>query len=248
MMGEIPKSAGHTGVMSTPAFDRQSPHPTPRTTPDNGAKSAGSDPRNGSRREPGATQPGHNHQETNQLGQQGKRSSRVRWKVPVLIVMGTLLSAVLAAINGLQLASLKRALGGLPVPESQFGGYDAGYVELVRERMTDELLERYGASHYLWDLLFPLVFTATIILLISHIGAGRKASWLLMNPPVLFAAVDIAENLTLEALFNGPDVMASEVALASTLTVIKTVLLVMSIAAALSALLIRPRPRPDEDA
>lgn len=159
----------------------------------------------------------------------------------MLIVIGAVLSAVLAAVNGLQLASLQRALGGLRLPESQLGGYDTGYVELIRSRMTDELLERYGASHYLWDLLFPLVFAGTIIVLVGYICAGRKIAWLLVVLPVLFAVADIAENLTLEALVSGPDVLSSEVAMASTLTVVKTVLLVMSIAAALAALLVRPR-------
>lgn len=159
----------------------------------------------------------------------------------MLIVAGVLLSAVLAGINGLQLASLQRAMGGLRTPEAQLWGYDSGYIELVRTRLTNELLERYGASHYLWDLLFPLVFAATIILLITRICAGRKIGWLLMVPPVLFAAVDIAENLTLEALVKGPEVMASVVALASALTIMKTVLFALSIASAFLALLTRPR-------
>lgn len=177
--------------------------------------------------------------------QEDPRPGRGRWKVPVLIVAGVLLSAVLAGINGLQLASLQRALGGLRTPEAQLWGYDTGYIELVRARMTDELLERYGASHYLWDLLFPLVFAATIILLITRICRGRKIGWFLMVPPVLFVAVDITENLTLEALVAGPSVMASAVALASTLTIMKTVLFALSIASALLALLTRPRTPAD---
>lgn len=184
---------------------------------------------------------------TGQPGQPGRPGKgRGRWEAPVLIVIGVALSAVLAAVNGLQLASLQRALGGLALPESQLGGYDTGYIELVRGRMTDELLERYGASHYLWDLLFPLVFAATILTLVHYICKGRTIAWLLMVPPILFAAVDIAENLTLEALVNGPDVLSSEVAMASTLTVVKTVLLVASIAAALGALLVRPRTSPGQ--
>jgi len=55
----------------------------------------------------------------------------------VLIVIGTLLSVVPAAIDGLQLASLKRALGGWPVPESPLSGYDSGYVELVPDDAED---------------------------------------------------------------------------------------------------------------
>lgn len=143
------------------------------------------------------------------------------------ILVGAALSAVLATINGLQLQSLERALGGLEAPEAQLGGYDAGYIELVRSRMTDELLERYDASHYLWDMLFPLVFAATIMLLIAYICAGRKRRWLLMLAPVLFAVVDIAENLTLESLMGGAGtdagIDASVVMFAAALTIGKAV-------------------------
>lgn len=173
----------------------------------------------------------------------GERSSRARWKVPLAIILGVLASVVLAAVNGLQLASLERALGGLRTPEAQLAGYDAGYIELVRLRMTDELLERYGASHYLWDMLFPVVFAGTVILLIARICAGRKRRWLLMVAPVLFAGVDIAENLTLEAVMTAPTIVVSTVTLASTLTIAKGVLLALSIMSALLALLTRPKPR-----
>ncbi len=147
---------------------------------------------------------------------------------------------MLAAVNGLQLASLERALGGVSTPETQVGGYDVEYVELVQSRMTDELLERYGASHYLWDLLFPLVFAATLIVLIFHLGAGRKRRYLLILGPVLFAVVDIAENITLEFLITSPDIAPDIVSLASALTIAKTVLLGVSLLCALLALLIRP--------
>lgn len=170
-----------------------------------------------------------------------KRTAGARWKMPAAIIVGGIFSAVLAAINGLQLASLERALGGLKTPEAQLGGYDAGYIALIRFRMTDELLERYGASHYLWDLLFPLVFAATIVMLIAYICAGRKRQWLLMLAPILFAAVDIAENLTLEALMIAPSVDVTTVTLAAVLTVMKVAFFAMSVVAALLALLTRPK-------
>lgn len=156
------------------------------------------------------------------------------------ILVGAVLSIVFAVVNWLQLASLERALGDVSTPETQVGGYDVAHVELVQSRMTEELLERYGASHYLWGILFPLVFAATLVLLIFHLCAGRKRRYLLVLAPVLFAAVDIAENLTLEALMSSPDITAGTVALASALTIGKTVLLGLSLVAALLALLTRP--------
>lgn len=166
---------------------------------------------------------------------------RSGWKVWVAILVGAVLSVVLAAVNGLQLASIERALGGVGTPETQVGGYDVGYVELVQSRMTDELLERYGAYHYLWDILFPLVFAGTLILLIFRLCAGRKRRYLLVFAPALFAGVDIAENITLESLITSLDVAAGVVTLASALTIAKTVLLGLSLASALLALLTRPR-------
>lgn len=170
-----------------------------------------------------------------------RKGRKPRGRAAIAIVLGVLLSVVLAMINGLQLASLERALNGLGMPDTQLGGYDAGYVESVQAGMTDELYERYGASHYLWDLLFPLVFAATLVLLILRVTRGRKIALLLLIVPVLYAAVDIAENLTLEAVFASETIDSGTVALASTLTVLKTVLFAASVVAAILALLVRPK-------
>lgn len=148
---------------------------------------------------------------------------------------------MLATINGLQLASLQRALNGLGMPDTQLGGYDAGYVESVQASMTDELYERYGATHYLWDMLFPLVFAATLVLLILRVTRGRKVASLLMIVPIVYAAVDVAENLTLEAVFASGTIDPGTVALASALTVLKTILFITALIAALLALLVRPK-------
>ena len=158
-----------------------------------------------------------------------------------IIIAGFILTVVLATINWLQLASLERALGGVSVPETQLFGYSVDYVETIDTLMTDELLERYGASHYLWDVLFSLAFALTLILLARRIARGRKILWLLVLVPVLYAAVNIAENLALEALM-GSEQMTSQAALfASTLTVLKTVFFVLSLATALLTLGTRPR-------
>ncbi|WP_192476637.1 hypothetical protein [Arthrobacter sp. AET 35A] len=158
-----------------------------------------------------------------------------------VIIVGFILSVVLAAINWLQLGSLERALGGVAVPETQLFGYDVGYVEVVRTLMTDELLERYGAAHYLWDVLFSLAFALTLILLARRIARGRKILWLLMVVPVLYAAVNIGENFALEALMGSDTITSQAVMLASTFTVLKTVLFVLSLATALLTLGTRPR-------
>ncbi|MBG6217096.1 hypothetical protein IWX75_001550 [Arthrobacter sp. CAN_A6] len=170
-----------------------------------------------------------------------RAGKKPRGRAAIAIVLGVLLSAVLATINGLQLASLQRALNGLGMPDTQLGGYDAGYVESVQAGMTEELYERYGATHYLWDMLFPLVFAATLVLLILRVTRGRKVALLLMIAPILYAAVDVAENLTLEAVFASGTIDSGTVALASALTVLKTIFFIASLVAALLALLVRPK-------
>lgn len=174
---------------------------------------------------------------THSNGESTDRTTPRGW----IILLGLILSAVLATINWLQLASLERALEGVAVPETQLLGYGADYVEGVRARMTDELLERYGASHYLWDVLFSLVFAATLILMVRRIARGRKIRWLYMVVPVLYVLVNIAENLVLEALFASEAVTSQAVAFASTLTVLKVALFVLSLVAALLTLGTRPR-------
>lgn len=158
-----------------------------------------------------------------------------------VIILGLVLSAALATINWLQLASLERALSGVAVPETRLLGYGIEEIEEVRLLMTDELLERYGASHYLWDMLFPLVFGATLILLILKIARGRKVRWAYAVVPVLFAAVNITENLVLEALLASDTVTTQAVTFASTLTVLKAVLFFLCIVIVLITLGTRPR-------
>ncbi|MHA7154665.1 hypothetical protein [Arthrobacter sp. TMN-50] len=158
-----------------------------------------------------------------------------------IVVLGLVLTAVLATINWLQLASIERALGGQTLPEARLLGYDVEDIEAVRALMTDELLERYGASHYLWDTLFPLVFSATLILLIFKIARGRKLRWVYAAVPTLYAIVDIAENLALEALFGSATVTTQTVAFASTLTALKAGMFILSLITALITLGTRPR-------
>ena len=127
------------------------------------------------------------------------------------------------------------------MPETFMAGFQPGYVAQVQLLMTDELYERYGASHYLWDLLFPLVFAATLVLLIWRITAQRKIKWVLLPIPVIYLCIDISENLFIEAMFATTPVDPGTVAAASTLTVLKFILFAGCVAVALIALLTRPR-------
>ncbi|MHA7277782.1 hypothetical protein [Arthrobacter sp. HLT1-21] len=161
--------------------------------------------------------------------------------VPVSILAGVLVSVVFAALNALQLGSLQRALDGLAMPETFMTGYQPGYVGQVQSLMTDELYEQYGAAHYLWGVLFPVVFAATLVLLIWRLTARRRIRWLLLPIPVIYLCVDIAENILIETMFAAIPVDPGTVAIASAFTVLKFVLLAACFAVILIALQVRPR-------
>ena len=129
----------------------------------------------------------------------------------------------------------------MAIPDKQLLGYGVEDVEMVRALLSDELRERYGASHYLWDPLFAVAFATTLVLLVLKIAGGRKIRWVYAAVPVLYAATDIAENLVLEALFASEAISAQTVSLASTLTTLKAVLFILCIVTALITLGTRPR-------
>lgn len=169
----------------------------------------------------------------------GKSRRRSTW----LIIAAAVISVVSLALGWLQLQSVQRAIG-VPLPDMMVGGYDAGYVESVRDLLDAPVIERYQSVHYLWDLIFPLAFAALIILLVRRFSRRTPLRWLFYAVAVLYAAVDIAENFAIEAALASVEITASEVAFASFLTTAKFVLFAAAILAfALSFMLNRTTTR-----
>lgn len=165
----------------------------------------------------------------------GKSRRRNTW----LLIATAVVSVVSLALNWLQLQSVQRAIG-MPVPDLMVGGYDAAYVESVREIMDEPVIERYQAAHYLWDLIFPVAFAAFIILLVHRFGRRSPLRWLFYAVAVLYAVVDIAENFVIEAAFASAEVTASIVMFASFLTTAKFVLFAAAILAFVLSFLLIP--------
>ena len=164
-----------------------------------------------------------------------------------LIIAAAIVSVGSLALGWLQLQSVQRAIG-IPLPEMMVGGYDASYVESVRDLLDAAVIERYQSVHYLWFLLFPVAFAALIILLIRRFSGRSPIRWLFCAIAVLYAAVHIAENFVLEAALASVEITASEVAFASFLTTAKFVLFAAAILAfALSFALNRATSRRDTD-
>ncbi|MBM7782363.1 hypothetical protein [Arthrobacter tumbae] len=162
-----------------------------------------------------------------------------------LIIAAGVVSVASLALGWLQLQSVQRAIG-IPLPDMMVGGYDAGYVQSVRDLLDAAVIERYQSVHYLWFLLFPVAFAGLIILLVRRFSGRSPLRWLFYAIAVLYAAVHIAENFVLEATLASVEVTASEVAFASFLTTAKFVLFAAAVLAfALSFALNRTTSRRD---
>ena len=173
----------------------------------------------------------------------GKSRRRNTW----LIIATAVLSVVSLALGWLQLQSVQRAIG-VPLPDMMVGGYNAGYVESVRDLLDAPVIERYQSVHYFWDLVFPVAFAALIILLVQRFSRRTPLRWLFYAVAVLYAAVDIAENFAIEAALASVEITPSGVAFASFLTTAKFVLFAAAILAfALSFMLNRPTSRRRAD-
>jgi hypothetical protein len=139
----------------------------------------------------------------------------------------------------LTLGQMTQLSDGLAMPDMRLGGYDVGSVERLRGAMDDDARGQLSYLHKTAGTLFPLIFAFAWLLLVQlHVGR-RRLRWLLWSPVILFVVVDLWENIAIDAMLaQAPD--AGAVALASTLTVLRWVLLAGSLGAgALSVFLPR---------
>ncbi|WP_043444499.1 hypothetical protein [Arthrobacter sp. L77] len=131
----------------------------------------------------------------------------------------------------LTLGQMTQLSGGLAMPDMMIGGYDAGYVDRLRDAMDDDARGQLSYLHRTAGTLFPLIFAFTWLLLVQ-LNAGRRwLRWLLWSPVILFVVVDLWENIAIDALLADAAPDAGAVVLASTLTVLRWVLLALSLAA-----------------
>jgi hypothetical protein len=115
---------------------------------------------------------------------------------------------------------------GVPMPDQLIGGYDAGYVEVLRATMDEDARGQLNYLHKTAGLLFPLFFALTTMLAVNlHVPRGMLR-WALWAVPMLFAVVDLWENAAIDAMLAASRLDPGAVALASTLTVGRWVLLI----------------------
>ncbi|MET3720845.1 MULTISPECIES: hypothetical protein [unclassified Arthrobacter] len=142
----------------------------------------------------------------------------------------------------LVLNQLTQLSGGLAMPDSLLGGFDAGYVGQLNAAMDDDARGQLNYVHKTAGTLFPLIFGFTWLLLIGTNVARKSLRWALWAVPLLFVVVRLWGNVTIDAVVAAETADAGQVALASGLTVAGWVLLVLSLLAGGSAVFLKRKP------
>ncbi|MBG6180858.1 hypothetical protein [Arthrobacter sp. CAN_A1] len=138
----------------------------------------------------------------------------------------------------LSLGQMSQLADGLTMPDMMFGGYGAGYVADLQAAMDDDALSQLSYLHKTAGTLFPLIFGIAWLLLIQLNVDRRWLRWVLWTPPLLFAVVDLWENVAIDSLLAAGAPDGGQVALASALTVARWALLGLSCVAGLLAVLL----------
>jgi hypothetical protein len=142
----------------------------------------------------------------------------------------------------LTLNQMTQLSGGLAMPDSLVGGFDASYVGQLNAAMDDDARGQLNYVHKTAGTLFPLIFGFTWLLLIGT-NVGRKSlRWALWAVPLLFVVVRLWGNVTIDSVLAAETADAGAVALASGLTVAGWVLFVLSLLGGAAAVFLGRKP------
>ncbi|MBT2520984.1 hypothetical protein [Arthrobacter sp. ISL-28] len=161
----------------------------------------------------------------------------------VIIIAGVVASLFLFwYLHLLTLNQLTQLSGGLPMPDSQVGGFDQGFAEQLRRALDGDARGQLNYLHKTAGTLFPLVFGFTWLLLIGTNVARKALRWALWSLPLLFVVARLWGNVAIDAMVADPTLDAGQVALASFLTVAGWVLLVLNLLAGGAAVFLGRMP------
>ncbi|PNI07090.1 hypothetical protein CXX84_17925 [Arthrobacter sp. AFG7.2] len=141
----------------------------------------------------------------------------------------------------LTLDQLRQLSGGLAMPDSLIGGFDAAYIGQLQAAMDDDARGQLNYVHKTAGTLFPLIFGFTWLLLIGTNVARKSLRWVLWALPLLFVVVRLWGNAAIDGVLASDAADAAQVALASGLTVAGWVLLVLSLLAGAAAVVLGTR-------
>ncbi|TNB74907.1 hypothetical protein FHJ30_04745 [Arthrobacter sp. BB-1] len=141
----------------------------------------------------------------------------------------------------LTLDQLRQLSGGLAMPDSLIGGFDPAYIGTLHAAMDGDARGQLNYVHKTAGTLFPLIFGFTWLLLIGTNTARKALRWALWAIPLLFVVVRLWGNVAIDGVLASDTADASQVALASGLTVSGWVLLVLSLLAGAAAVILGSR-------
>lgn len=116
---------------------------------------------------------------------------------------------------------------GLPMPDQRVFGFGLEEINELRAAMNQEAVDQLAYVHRTIGVFFPLLFGFFSLLTLGQWISDRKQRWLAWSAPMLFVIVDLWSNQAIDALFTA-EVDAAAVTLASALTVIRWVLLILT--------------------
>lgn len=145
---------------------------------------------------------------------------------PTMLVIALLVSTafMFAYLHLLVLQQMTQLSGGLAMPDSMMFGYDSGYIVQLAGAMDADALGQLNWVHKTAGIIFPLMFGLSVLVVALWSlprGTGRT---LTIVAGLLFAVVDIGENVAIEAALAAGGEGAG---LAATLTVVRWILLIV---------------------
>ena len=142
-------------------------------------------------------------------------------KKPIIIVLLVLTLTVTATMNAVLLPAITAEAGGLPCFDMRALGYSEADVAEFLSALSARGRDLYLHAQLPLDFVYPVLYTLLFCALLTALR-DKKTKWLIL--PLLLAVFDYGENLCLVRLLSA-GVTAVPVALASTFTVVKSVLM-----------------------
>ncbi|WP_255770403.1 hypothetical protein [Pseudarthrobacter sulfonivorans] len=150
----------------------------------------------------------------------------------LIVIAGVVASLFLFwYLHLLVLNQMTQLSGGLAMPDSLVGGFDASYVGQLNAVMDGDARGQLNYIHKTAGTLFPLIFGFTWLLLIGTNVARKAVRWALWAAPLLFVVLRLWSNVAIDSVLAAATSDAGQVALASGLTVAAWVLFVVSLLA-----------------